>query len=326
MRQRHQRGVALILALMVFAVISGVAVKVLSSVDRTMSIADFAQQNAEQKETLLGGEAWAAAWLRNSSAPGSIAQGINWRSPWQLVKQTYPLEGENRQLEIHIIDRQSCINVNALADEDTREVTLQRLRNLSNELSLSDDWVNYAADWVDDDQSWSGSNSREDEYYLGMEVPYRTGDTPMASIAEMALLGLDDSALSVLAPYVCALPRDIGVNVNRLSPVMIRSLFPELDTDQQEQLTANIQTSGFDDISNFLALESFEDLTLVESDWRIDIRFVDVFVTLMDQGKQRHLHSQLAMSDQGAVVPVARSYMAFDVISQSLLMMERETN
>lgn len=325
MRFRRQRGVALILALMVFAVISGVAVKVLSSVDRTMDIADFAQQNVAQKETLLGGEAWAVAWLRSSLLPDDLTQGIDWRYPWLLANQTFPLEGDDRQLEIQLIDRQSCININALVDEDTREVTLQRLRGLSNELSISDDWVNYVADWVDADQSWSANGSREDEYYLGMGVPYRTGDTPMVSMAEMALLGLDDEMLSTLAPYVCALPQDIGLNVNRLSLVMIRALFPDLNTDEQEQLKANIQTSGFDDIGNFLALESFEDLALVESDWRIDTRFIDAYITLTDQGKQRYLHSQLMMSDDGVVVPVTRSFMAFDVISESLLM-EQETN
>ncbi|MFD1382179.1 type II secretion system minor pseudopilin GspK [Rhodanobacter aciditrophus] len=319
MRRARQRGVALILALMVFAIVSGIAVNLLNTMEQTLSVAEFAQRETAQKETLLGGEAWAMSWLASDELGSESEAGINWSAPWQWTQQVFPLEGENRRLEIQIIERQSCLNVNALGDDELREVTRQRLQRLSSELSLSDDWVNYLTDWIDADQDWSASSSREDEFYQGKQQPYRTGDTAIVSASEWELLGLDEAVLQAIAPYVCALPNDAGVNVNRMSSVLINALLPDLDADQQEQLEARIQTSGFMTLDDFLGLEALEDQQLVAENWRVDVHFVDVYVTFMDQGYPYYLYSQLAKTDAGAIVPVARAFGPFDVLSKALL-------
>ena len=86
---KRQRGVALIVALMVFAIVSGVAVSVLSSVNQTLTIAQFSQRDVQQKETLLGGEAWAMAWLASQDNEQEVSLVIDWQAPWQLRQQNF---------------------------------------------------------------------------------------------------------------------------------------------------------------------------------------------------------------------------------------------
>ncbi|RDL44611.1 hypothetical protein DN730_09490 [Marinomonas piezotolerans] len=316
---KRQRGVALIVALMVFAIVSGVAVSVLSSVNQTLTIAQFSQRDVQQKETLLGGEAWAMAWLASQGNEQEASLVIDWQAPWQLHQQNFPLDEEGQSLEIEIVDRQTCINVNGLVQESSREVTRQRLMRLSSALGVESLWIDHLSDWVDEDQSLGSPNSREDEYYLGKERPYRTGDTSLSSLSELTLLGLDDALQTALAPYICALPVELGMNINRMSDVMLKALLPDISADQRASITAQVQTTGYPSVDDFVALEMFEGKDMQSSDWRIDSRFVEVFVTFKEADFERVLHSQLVKTNTGTVVPVTRSFGAFDVLSNALL-------
>lgn len=322
MSQARQKGVALILALMVFAIVSATAINSLTSVQHSLTVADFVQRETQQKQTLLGGEAWALSWFARYNGQTTDETVImDWQRPWLLVDQTFPLSetGDEGQLHIQIIERQACINVNALADEPLREVTRQRLGRLAQEVDVEQSWINPLLDWVDENQDLAGSDGREDEYYIGLEPHYRTGDTAMASRAELPLLDLDVEVLQKVAPYICMLPAELGVNVNRASDILLKAMSPDFGDEQVNAITARIQSSGFTDINELSSLEALENISLTAEDWRVDSRFIDVYVTLEKEDEQRTLHSMLWKDENGRVAPWFRSFAEFDDLSQTLL-------
>ena len=322
-----QRGVALILALSVFALISGIAVSVLSSVQREVSLVERVQNSTQWQETLLGGEAWATGWLSRLDLAAANALPLDRAQSWLLTEQTFPLEQEGDSLAIQVIDRQSCINVNGLADPERQPLTQQWLVALSEQLGVSNEWVYWLTDWLDANQDLSASNGREDEYYLGLETPYRTADGPMTGLSEWALLNLDADLSTRLAPYICSLPLSAGVNINRAPQVVWRAMLPQLNEEQSTKLQATLDSAGFDSLDAFIKDEDFAELdpTLEATDWSVQSQLVEVLVTLTQNNRRYYLHSALYKQDSGLVATYYRAFGQFDTITQALLAEDDDT-
>lgn len=316
-----QRGVALILALSVFALISGISVSVLSSVQREVSLVERVQNSSQWQETLLGGEAWARGWLSGLDLNAAKTLPIDRTQPWLFTEQAFPLEQEGDSLVIQVIDRQSCIDVNGLADPERQPLTQQRLVALSEQLGVSNEWVYWLTDWLDKDQDLSASNGREDEYYIGLETPYRTADAPMTALSEWASLGIDGELSTTLAPYICSLPMAAGVNINRAPEPVWRAMLPQLNEEQSTKLQAKLDSVGFDSTEDLVKDELFADLDppLDQADWAVTTQLVEVLVTLTHNNRQYYLHSALYKQDSGLVATYYRAFGQFDTITQALL-------
>ncbi|WCN08328.1 type II secretion system minor pseudopilin GspK [Marinomonas mediterranea] len=317
----NKRGVALILALMVFALISGIAVKVLSYIDEESALYEKINDDNTDKEILYGGEAWAAQWFSELSFSSTSSSSQNQPSQSRLLADEFlELDDENQKLHITLVDMQSCINVNALADNELREVTYTRLKSLAGQIGTDSNWIDWLTDWVDEDQSLTGSDGREDEHYLGRSVSHRTADVAFVGDTEWTQLGLDDDVLEKIAPYVCALPKYNGLNINRASSVLLKAMLPDLTTDAFSKLEARVQSAGYEEINDFLQDEAYEAQELEEADWRTDTQFIEAFIVLEEKDKpNRFLHTLLYKNEDGIISVYYRSFAPFETLSKKLL-------
>lgn len=108
-------------------------------------------------------------------------------------------------------------------------------------------------DWIDNDSQPFGADGAEDDAYLQLKRPYRTGNTLMGSVEELrTLLGFTAQMVETMAPYLCALP-DSDMNTLNLNtipanqPELLMMLYEDLPLDKAKEILQSRPTSGYDD-------------------------------------------------------------------------------
>ncbi|WP_438463019.1 type II secretion system minor pseudopilin GspK [Marinomonas sp. PE14-40] len=301
----QSRGVALIMALMVFALVAAIAASIMSQLARERSLLDQMQSTAALKQQLLGGESWARyafAKLDESELPN--LEG----SRWVLLDQNFALDNPGDSMRVVVVDRQGCYNVNRLADEALSNAALSEVKRLFASLSVDSALAEPLKDWLDKDQDITGSDGHEDEYYLGLTPAYRTSDSRLISETEFDLLQWDDETKTSLIPWLCLWPENLGINVNRMSEELLVSMIDNISTQHKEAILAQMESSGFETLDDFLNNTNLTSYSLEKTDWRKDILLVDVFVDVTLDDRSMSLHSKLYQSEDGPVISYYRAY------------------
>ncbi|MBV34791.1 MAG: general secretion pathway protein GspK [Rickettsiales bacterium] len=257
MKLQNNRGVALITVLIIFSVLSILAVQILNSqqmhVQRTANIIN----GARAYQYMYGAEVFATDQLSNYFKE-SKAERVHRNQPWSQGAISFEIEQGLGQLEGQIRDMHSCFNINSVLMEPPsvgEEGTGGNLRsgnNLGNdsggvrrtgdtndsgmpgvdlfakliEPHLGEETVSPQAlatalkDWIDEDQEPSGIDGAEDYTYTGLEVPYRTADTLMAHTSELVVVkGFTPKIYESIKELICVLPTTEGtINVNTVKP------------------------------------------------------------------------------------------------------------
>ena len=305
MHRRQNRGVALIMALMVFALVAAIAASIMSQLARERSLLDQMQTTATLKQQLLGGESWARyafAKLDESELP-TVDE-----SRWVLIDQNFALDNDDDFMRVVMIDRQGCYNVNRLADEALSVSALAEVKRLLSSLGQEESLAEPLKDWLDKDQDITGSDGHEDEYYLGLAPAYRTADSRMISETEFDLLQWEDETKEALIPWLCLWPENLGININRMSDELLQAMIDNISSEHRDVILAQMESAGFETLDDFLDHESLSDYSLDSKDWRKDILLVDVFIDVTLSGRSMSLHSKLYQSEDGPVVSYYRAY------------------
>jgi len=213
---RRQRGVALIIALVLMALATILAVKIGFGgiVERKRTTTMLAAEQAFQ--FALGAEALAADVLTRQ--PQSAQREDTLADAWAQTPQPIPLrppndpEGEPMgTLEGSLEDQSGRFNINNLlhtvTDGQPDPVPLAQFTALLVSLGLEPKWATLARDWIDADTQESFPDGAEDSVYTSQDPPYLTSNYPMMSTTElMSLPGFGAERYQKLAPYITALP------------------------------------------------------------------------------------------------------------------------
>ncbi|GAA0205866.1 type II secretion system minor pseudopilin GspK [Kangiella japonica] len=257
MRLQNSRGVALITVLIIFSVLSILAVQILSSqqmhVQRTANIIN----GARAYQYMYGAEVFATNQLSNYFKE-SKAERVHRNQPWSQGAISFEIEQGLGQLEGQIRDMHSCFNINSVlmeppsTGEEETGGNLGAGNNLGSdsggerrieddnesgmpgvdlfakliEPHIGEETVSPQAlatalkDWIDEDQEPSGIDGAEDYTYTGLEVPYRTADTLMAHSSELVVVkGFTPKIYDSIKELICVLPTTEGtINVNTVKP------------------------------------------------------------------------------------------------------------
>jgi general secretion pathway protein K len=222
-RQR-QRGVALIIALILVALATILATKLsfdgFLELRRTTGV--LAAEQALQFG--LGAEALAADALMQDLQTNSQATTL--AGPWAQPTQPLPItpdsnpEGEPiGSMQGQLEDMQGRFNLNTLARLGPDGVTedpkpLEQFQLLLASVGVEPKWAGLARDWIDQDDTVSNPDGAEDSVYTSQTPPYHTGNWPMMSPSElMNLPGFGADRYRKIAPYVTALP-DANSKIN----------------------------------------------------------------------------------------------------------------
>ncbi|MDJ0906163.1 MAG: type II secretion system minor pseudopilin GspK [Woeseiaceae bacterium] len=305
---RRQRGVALITAMLVMALITTLTFSLEwdNSMDLRRTYVSMYRDEAIQ--AAFGAESWVLTILRQDAQDSTTDHlGEIWASELPVLPLGGP--GDSIQGEIYgeIQDLQGRFNINNLVDANGEidEPSLEQFRRLLAALGLDPRFAGLTADWIDADQEPSFPDGAEDSTYTGIVPPYRAANQIIASTSELAAIeGMDKATLDVLLPHVIALPGRTAINVNTATGPVLQSLDENLSLADVEGLLSQRQDTGFSDVAaTFSPLVAPDVLNqLAEtSDYfrlRVVVRVDTVRVTLF---------SLIERSPQGDTTPILRS-------------------
>ena len=269
MKAYRQKGVALIMVLVIVALVTIIATQLITernlNARRTSNIllADNAWQFALGAETLAG--IALVKSLKNEKT-------VNLNQLWASEGIVFPIDGGNLAAELK--DLRSCFNLNGIlgdaAKDETDEKTAAALNDnnkpldgekvfaeLIKALKFEQEMPAEALaarlrDWIDSDQQPAGLEGREDYEYSGYSQPYRTGDSPLGSRTELSTIsGFTADLVARLLPYVCVIPgvSELVLNVNTIAddqPELLSSFYNKLDTNTAASILSARPVEGFD--------------------------------------------------------------------------------
>jgi len=303
---RRQRGVALITAILVMALITTLTFSLEwdNSLDLRRTYVSMYREEAIQ--AALGAESWVLGIMRQDMEDSDTDHfGEIWAS--ELPVLPLGAEGDSIQGEIYgqIQDLQGRFNVNNLIDQqgEVDEASLEQFQRLLAALGIDVRFAGIAADWIDADRDASFPDGAEDSIYSGIVPPYRTANQILTSTSELAALeGMDKATFDTLLPHIVALPGRTAINVNTATGPVLQSLDEEISMADVESLIAEREESGFADIDN--AFAQWPELTGLITDTsdffqlKVIVRVDTVRITQF---------SLLERGPQGDVTPILRS-------------------
>jgi len=257
-----QRGVALIMAIVMVAIATVLAVRIgtRASLDQRRTAGLIALDQAWH--VALGAEAWASEVLRKDREDSQTDHlGENWAQPIP------PLPVDGGAVRGALEDMQGRFNLNNLLADNgaVNEAAIARFERLLENAGADQRWARIAADWLDSDTVPGFPDGAEDGNYLSQNPPYRAANGPVTTITElMALPGMTLEEYLRIRPYVAALPLGTGINICTASaPVLAALVVGGTDFGDADSLQANRRDGCFPtmaDLQATLPTEEFQAL------------------------------------------------------------------
>jgi general secretion pathway protein K len=287
----RQRGAALIVAMLVFALATALVVAMKSEFDR------FYQRSAnilldEQAQAYLRGAEELAGLALLTDYDKDKAKGLQrddlteiWYSDPALPPPTYALD--DGVMRGTLEDLQGRFNLNRLAEHAKRGVggvpsrftpaQEQFIRLLQ---ALGEPEVNEqdaimitesVTDWLDADVDPS-ENGAEDDYYAAQTPAYRTANRSMASASELlAVAHMTPEIYRALSPWVTVWPADGGhLNIHTAPAMVLRSINADHDLNplsetEGEALVEFRKETAFKNVDEFVTNPVFNGKTMNDS-------------------------------------------------------------
>ena len=270
---RGERGAALVVAMLVFALSTALVVAMKSEFAR------FYQRSANVLHTEQ-----AYAYLRGAEDLAGIALLVDYDQDkereqprddlseiWAQPTTPYALE-EGGWLVGSLEDLQGRFNLNFLVDKapegkgkprfTAAQAQFIRLLQALEEPPVSEQEAILIAesisDWLDQDESPS-ANGAEDDYYSSRTPAHRTGNRPMASVSELRSVAyITPEIYRALEPWVTVWPQTPApLNIHTAPLTVLRSINVDQNLNPLSEadgllLVEYRENSGFTDLDDFL--------------------------------------------------------------------------
>lgn len=215
----RQKGVALLVAIVIFAVATTVAAALTynKAMAARRAAATFTMEQALQAG--MAAEALAAVALENDGGKAKTET----TQDWAQVQPPIEIEGTGIWVQAQVEDLQGRFNLNSVVTWDPASNTfvpdqhqLSVFRTLLADLDIDVAYADLLVDWIDPDiaPSSNSGGGGEDTLYLSQSPAYRPPNTFITHPSELlALPRFGRENYQKIAPYVSALPVDAAVNI-----------------------------------------------------------------------------------------------------------------
>ncbi|CAK0750769.1 Type II secretion system protein K [Gammaproteobacteria bacterium] len=249
------RGVALITAMLVTALVSLVALDLAArqqlDVRRTSNLLSYDQSLLYAQ----GMDAWVTQILVRDRMQGLVD---HLGEEWAMHLPPLPVDGGT--LIGELVDQQGLYNLNNLMPNNDGTVNLverNRFLRLLVTQEIPEDLAGALADalidWMDPDQDRRFPGGAEDQDYLLLQPPYRAANAPLRSVSELRLVkGFTTEIYRRIAPFVTALPVRTAINVNTAPLPVLLALIPDLRPLDAEALIEARGAQGYRDAQSFI--------------------------------------------------------------------------
>lgn len=260
MRRSDERGIALLLTLLVLTLIVTLILEFDTEARREYRDAAAFRDNF--KATVLARSAVQAARgvlqqdLLKDKQKGQLFDGLT--DLWAFPITNYAIGDGllNAQLE----DERSKLNLNDLVaggDPNAKKIKVLRVKRLFELIQVNPDLVDVIVDWVDQDEVPEAAGA-ESPYYQTMRPSYRAANAPLQTLLELRLLkGITPEIIEKLSKVVTVYPQEgeNRVNVNTADPLVLQALDPRITQNIASDI---IQARPFKTIQELDRVSSFE--------------------------------------------------------------------
>ena len=270
----RERGVALLIVLLILATVAAVGVATTALVTRSVARAQAAQARDAAVWALRGAEAAALHLLESGDGGGpgeEDGEGGAGRDA-SIIGRSLSLPVGAAVVTARL-DAVACVNVNAFVTGGSEayetppppggpgaalfgDLAVALGGNEPAALRLAE----AAADFIDTDDT-PNPGGAEDFDLIRRPLPYRTAGRLLADASELrAVPGWDSATYGALKPYLCAVPSTapVKIDLNTLrpgdAPVLSAALGGTLPIIEVERLIANRPAGGWPDVASFASL------------------------------------------------------------------------
>ena len=234
---RKQRGLALLMALMIVVIATTIAVSIIYEEKFTIRKTGHIYLMDRANLYAVGLEDWARIYLREDRQDSKID---SLDENWATGIPGLPIEGG--YLSGYLEDEQAKFNVNQLV---ISEVALKRFERLCDNLNIESNFIPALMDWIDADFDIRYPDGMEENY-----ESYRVANREMADISEMLLVhNVTPEIYDKLKPYITALPTPTTLNVNTMSEVIFQTLGAE---GEVSKFIEERDDSAYENIGDFI--------------------------------------------------------------------------
>lgn len=306
-------------ALLLVALAASLAVNIWYGTALDVARMQNTQQAYQAKHLSQGLLLWASDVLRQDYENADLPWD-NRNDAWRQGVQQMPADGA--MLSGALLGLNDCFNINNLWQEGmVSEPHYQYFKRLLQLLDIDFSVAEQAIDWMDPDQI-PRQQGAEDFAYLAASPPYQTSGQGFWHESQLNLLqAVTPAVYEELKPYVCVLPvlrRGASkMNINTLSPVMIRALHPSIS----EALALNIYQEGGAAFAQLSDLYQHGDMAVlsqqkgVKEVWNqllsVQTRYIQAEAEVVMENSIHDSYALLRRADNGAAITLQRAQSPF---------------
>jgi len=262
MRKHDERGIALLMALLVLALLVAIILEFDAEARREYRDAAAFRDNFKASVLARAAVQAARAVLQQDFLLDKQA-GQQFDGPtdlWAFPIKNYTI-GDGL-LNAQIEDERGKLNLNDLAaggDPNAKKAVALRTKRLFELLQVNPDLVDAISDWVDADEV-PGAAGAETLYYQSLRPAYRSANAPLNTLLELRLVkGMTPEIIDRLSKFVTVYPPDGGskVNLNTADPIVIQALDPRITQTVAGEI---VQGRPFKTIQDLDRVSSFEQI------------------------------------------------------------------
>lgn len=321
---KSQRGVALLVVLLMMALMTTIAV--------TMTNRMFVNLNRAESQLNYQQAYWYAmsveALVRHAIKETiEDDDTVTLSQPWAVQDQIYPLDGGHAKGSV--FDWQACFNVNGFRDvkadaNGTNPFLVIALQQLieSQEIDSYEAEVAAASTWeyIDSDDNVQSAVGVEDGEYLARNMPHLAPNSYIGDISEWrAVNGVSQQMYEKVSRFLCATPSSkVLVNVNTLTeedaPILAALFHPHLSEEQAKQLIeARDPIDGWKDVASFmndsiLSGINKENKDKVQGYFDVRSRFFQLDTEITYNNMSLRMRALLQRDEDGTVTVIRRRF------------------
>jgi general secretion pathway protein K len=256
----NERGVALILALLILALLITLILEFDAAARRELrEAAAFRDDFRATTLSRAGIQAVRALFyedIRLKRLAGQSHDGL--RDLW--AKPIIDLPLGDGLLTARLTDERGKLSLNDLgdaADPLAQKTKIDRMKRLFELLKLDPRLVDGIVDWIDADED-PQPDGAESIYYQSLKPPYRAANAPLQSVKELSLIkGMTDTVVQRLQPFITIYGGEGWININTADPLVIQALDADITSTMAGEL---VQLRPFRTIQDVDQVSSFESI------------------------------------------------------------------
>lgn len=298
---RGQRGVALLIAVLIVALLATATTWL--AWEQTLAI-------RRSEDMLASDQAWAVALGAEAIAAQGLATTLRGASSVNLAQAwAKPQQGRMGDAMVagSLTDLQGRFNLNDLAATAPNSAVMRtRFQQMLQQAGVDPGLVDAVVDWSSPIPVATGAEGAGDDYYLGLQPPYRTAAVPFVSATSLRLVrGFEQPVYLHMAPLVTALPQVTAINVNTAPAGVLEAI--GLSSEQAQAIVTLRAKTPFDSVAAFLASAPLAGQRIDASGLTAGSNFFESDIQVRIGRVQGSLDSVLALQNNGKVHVLLRA-------------------